>query len=109
MTRYFDPKDNNTILSFSSAASANDPRSLEGQFRKEQYFVLFEKQKGRCAICDKHQANSKTTFHVDHDHETGKVRGLLCGVCNSQLSRTRKDPELNQKAQDYLNQYKEPA
>lgn len=42
---------------------------------------LKEEQKGRCALCDK----ITKQFHVDHCHETGKVRGLLCGNCNKGL------------------------
>ena len=49
------------------------------QITLEEYDLLFEKQKGRCAICDKTE-NRKLA--VDHCHVTGKVRGLLCTKCN---------------------------
>ncbi len=47
-----------------------------------EYDRLLLEQKNSCAICGKHQSAMKTNFHVDHCHETGKVRGLLCDFCN---------------------------
>ncbi len=45
-------------------------------------------QEGRCAVCDEPPADGKR-LHVDHDHETGQVRGLLCGPCNFALGAMR--------------------
>lgn len=50
----------------------------------EEYGALLKKQKGVCAIC-KGINSSGRRLGVDHDHNTGVVRGLLCGPCNSQL------------------------
>ena len=47
-----------------------------------EYERLLEAQGGRCAICDQAVAG---TIAVDHDHATGKVRGLLCSGCNTAL------------------------
>ncbi len=47
----------------------------------DDYDKLFERQQGRCAVCRKEFA----VLHVDHDHVTGKVRGLLCGNHNRAL------------------------
>ncbi len=56
--------------------------------------VLYEKQEGCCAICGKHgdrpainekRKSSSGVLCVDHDHNTGAVRGLLCGGCNKAL------------------------
>ena len=49
----------------------------------EQYKKLLEEQKGVCAICGK--APNKRRLYVDHDHVTGRIRGLLCPACNQQL------------------------
>lgn len=46
------------------------------------YDKLFKKQKGKCKICN---STSKKRLNVDHCHETGKVRGLLCWNCNIAL------------------------
>ena len=52
----------------------------------EDYDVLLEEQQGGCAICErKTSGHSNYHFHVDHCHETGKVRGLLCTNCNRAL------------------------
>jgi len=55
----------------------------------EEYDVLFEKQSGVCAICDKPENLTKDgklhMLAVDHNHETLQVRGLLCMNCNTRL------------------------
>ncbi|MFE2712220.1 endonuclease domain-containing protein [Streptomyces mirabilis] len=57
---------------------------------------MLAKQAGLCAICrtvpELQRANTRTgrrwtPFHVDHDHATGAVRGLLCTPCNTTLGR----------------------
>ena len=65
-----------------------------------QYVALVRRQGGSCAICG---ALPKTQrLQVDHDHATGRVRGLLCYLCNYRLVPTRHTPELLRRAADYL-------
>jgi Recombination endonuclease VII len=55
----------------------------------EEYDALLEKQGSRCAICrseDPRNPRSPGVWSIDHDHETGKVRGLLCLYCNNHLA-----------------------
>lgn len=40
-----------------------------------------------CALCGKHKSNFKNSLHVDHNHKSGLVRGLVCFYCNHQLIR----------------------
>ena len=56
---------------------------LKGKYNMTQddYNTLFLAQQGRCAICGK-----EVKLVVDHNHETGKVRGLLCKICNYALA-----------------------
>lgn len=58
-------------------------------------------QHEQCAICD--QPFTKPP-HIDHDHATGRVRGLLCSWCNRALGLMLDDPARLQRAIDYLAQ-----
>ncbi len=49
----------------------------------EDYNAMFIEQRGRCAICGKHQSSLNRVLCVDHNHDTGKVRALLCNGCNT--------------------------
>ena len=51
----------------------------------EDYNTLFAVQKGCCALCGRHESEFKYRLCVDHDHETGEIRGLLCSKCNISL------------------------
>lgn len=63
-------------------------------------FELFvQAQSGRCLICQREEGES---LHVDHDHETGAVRGLLCGKCNKAIGLLDEDPALFRAAERYL-------
>lgn len=60
-------------------------------------------QEGRCAICGTDSPGGRWgKFHVDHDHLTGKVRGLLCWGCNALLGLARDCRETLVKAAEYL-------
>lgn len=50
------------------------------EFTEEQYLAHLHQQQGVCAIC-----RWPAILHVDHDHKTGAVRGLLCRACNMRL------------------------
>ena len=60
----------------------------------EQYDKMLEEQDNGCAICGTEESGGKGRFHVDHCHDTGKVRGLLCMPCNVALGGF-KDSVLN--------------
>lgn len=67
-----------------------------------RYRELYKKQEGKCAICKKHSALFKRKLNVDHNHQTGEVRGLLCDSCNRGIGYLRDSIELLQSAKDYL-------
>lgn len=67
-----------------------------------QYEELFESQEGNCAVCGRHQLEFKRRFDVDHNHDTGEVRGLLCHDCNRALGFLKDDPALAESAMNYL-------
>lgn len=66
------------------------------------YEALLEQQGGGCAICER-KPTKKISLHVDHDHRTGTVRGLLCFLCNNALGDLGDDAEHLRKAISYLN------
>lgn len=70
-------------------------------FTAVDYDRLYQIQQGKCAICFRHQVKTTKRFDVDHSHETGVVRGLLCSKCNTDLGR-KEDYEWNTKADKYL-------
>lgn len=72
-----------------------------------EYHRIFEIQGGACAICGKTPERDNRKLAVDHDHGTGKVRGLLCRNCNIGLGYFMDNPTLTAKATKYLSMWKE--
>ena len=70
----------------------------------EEYKRLLFLQGGKCAICGSKGggAKNKRRLGVDHCHSAGKVRGLLCSMCNTGIGHFNDNPELLRKAADYL-------
>jgi hypothetical protein len=67
------------------------------------YDRMLADQGGCCAICLAPEAKQfKGVFHVDHDHATGAVRGLLCRGCNHMLGVVGDDPKILERAIRYL-------
>jgi hypothetical protein len=64
-----------------------------------EFAKLLKDQKGVCAICGRNQIKS---LHVDHNHSTGNVRGLLCGQCNRAIGLFGESIELLMAAAVYL-------
>lgn len=58
----------------------------------EQYDEMLKRQGGVCAVCEKN-GHTKHPLHVDHDHETGQVRALLCAKCNIALGSMDEDAD----------------
>lgn len=68
----------------------------------EDYVEMFDNQNGVCAIC-KEECKTKNSLSVDHDHQTGKVRGLLCNSCNGGLGLFKDNINILRKAIEYLD------
>ena len=68
------------------------------------YQHLYQQQAGLCAICKVAESSNETSprLSVDHDHQTGAVRGLLCSACNAGLGMFKDDPGRLQAAISYL-------
>ena len=75
----------------------------------EQYEQLLNSQRNVCAICGQSETRTfrgiVSPLSVDHDHDTGKVRGLLCYGCNAGIGRLKDSPSFLTKAAHYLRSY----
>lgn len=70
------------------------------------YKNLLEKQNNVCAICENEETSRRyKTLSVDHCHNTGKIRGLLCSNCNRALGLFRDNIKILEKAVVYLNEH----
>ncbi len=76
----------------------------------ETFFQIIEEQAGKCAICCEELPDlmvyeqRRRGYAVDHNHETGKVRGLLCISCNSVLGLSKDNPDVLRRAARYLEE-----
>ena len=61
------------------------------------YDLMVDEQGGQCAIC-----GAKEKLYVDHNHDTGKIRGLLCNTCNRAIGLLRDDSITIYKAAEYV-------
>jgi hypothetical protein len=65
----------------------------------DEYLALVAQTGGQCPICMK----ATTSWHVDHDHQTGRVTGVVCSSCNiGALARTFHDPEFIRRLLAYV-------
>jgi len=67
---------------------------------ERQYQRQLRNQRGMCAICN--SLPNGTSLCVDHDHMTGKIRGLLCHACNIGIAKFDDDPNVMRRAIIYL-------
>jgi hypothetical protein len=85
-------------------ANIND-YGLESQ---AEFDALLKAQNGVCAICKQPETQvNRINLSVDHNHSTGKPRGLLCSVCNRGIGYLKDSVELVGAALDYLKKYQE--
>ncbi len=71
-------------------------------FKMSDYNRILESQNGLCKICCTDGTKHSKRLMVDHDHNTGIVRGILCGYCNTAISYLKDDVNLLNKAINYL-------
>lgn len=72
---------------------------------RKQADATIAKQKGLCAICSCPAGGKRhcSRLHVDHCHETGKFRGMLCSNCNKALGHAKDNSDILRKMADYLD------
>src|ERR687897_357738 len=83
--------------------SYNFPQYLKARYgvTPERYEAMKAAFEGRCPICQTPHTDDVSP-HVDHCHDTERVRGLLCRGCNLGLGYFRENPEALRRAVDYL-------
>ena len=72
-----------------------------------QYNKMIAQQNNKCCICKTaFTIDKKNSIHIDHDHESGKVRGILCSHCNVLLGYAREDISILRSAIRYITKHK---
>ena len=70
---------------------------------EDDFEAMLSQQGSRCAICRTATPGGKGSWHVDHDHKSNAIRGLLCHSCNLLLGHAKDDSRLLTAAIEYLN------
>jgi hypothetical protein len=84
---------NRTPERVQAAAERRRRRTLAGYgITPEEYDAIVERQGGGCICGSIHPGGRWRRFHVDHDHQTNRVRGVLCHGCNTALGLVDEDP-----------------
>jgi hypothetical protein len=104
-----DPAYRSKVKEKSSAYQRQNPKSKLKSVLKAYgltlsgYENLLQLQGGVCKVCSRSPDENKR-LEIDHDHATGRVRGLLCGLCNKGLGLFQDSPEILSKALQYLKE-----
>ena len=79
------------------------------KIKRDLYGILANEQNHKCAICNKSPVYGRHKYPrklaIDHNHKTGKIRGLLCRYCNLALGGFKDNIKLLKKAIEYLEEY----
>jgi hypothetical protein len=105
---------------WSRIARAANPEYHKSAFLKRRYGIdhhryneMLAAQNGCCGICGKTESNEiggkVISLAVDHDHQTGAIRALLCSACNTALGLFNDDPDLLDAAKQYLAKHAGPC
>jgi hypothetical protein len=99
-------------LAVANRARARRKRLAKYGLTADDYQSMMASQNGVCAICERpetvrqpHRIGGGESLAIDHDHATGKVRGLLCMTCNTAIGKLNDDPNLLRVAARYLEQH----
>ncbi len=104
----FDPGNRSVARQYCSPSCSSRSASMRRSYGVDpsDIWEMYEAQSHKCALCDSpieiNTGNAGTSAHIDHCHEQGHVRGLLCPQCNTGLGLFRDDPYLLSKASAYV-------
>lgn len=104
--------DNKDYVKETNTTNYNSLQRRELHYKKEynitleDYDTMYEAQGGKCKICGTEDPKTPKNgrFCVDHNHETGEVRGLLCSSCNRGIGLLQDNPDVILSAYKYLTQ-----
>ena len=120
-SKKWQPKDRDAFLASRREQKRKRMNTEEGKLQRrkealkhnygmslEEYNTLLESQQGCCAVCGTIEpGHNHRHFCVDHNHETGSVRGLLCHYCNRGLGFLGDSMKRVESLLAYLSRYKE--
>jgi hypothetical protein len=71
----------------------------------DSFQTLWDEQSGECAICSAslNRSLGPAGYAIDHNHDTGAVRGILCQLCNQGIGCLKDSPHILSRAMTYLN------
>ena len=90
------------------ASSRNARMKRHYGIDQARYEQMLAAQGGKCAICPATEPGGNGRWHVDHDHDTGEVRGLLCYRCNVGIGHLRHSPAIMLSAVKYVTKHITP-
>lgn len=97
----WEPKYKDSVLDRQSAYQIRKKYGI----KVDEYETLLKAQNGKCAICGRHYTELGKLLSVDHDHESGKNRSLLCNGCNLGLGNFEENISNLKKAINYLKKW----
>lgn len=71
----------------------------------DEYQSMYDKQNGLCEVCC---TSSERLLAVDHNHKTGRIRGLLCSQCNLAIGNSKEDVKILKNMIKYINKHNNP-
>jgi hypothetical protein len=73
---------------------------------REDFLLKYAAQDGACAICGRLcPADGAAGLHIDHDHVTGTIRGLLCSLCNNAVGLIKENSDVALKMAEYISSW----
>lgn len=105
---YKSPKSYGGYQALKSCKSCEKDRKLRNHLEKsygitlEEFEVMVQEQNNKCYLCGEGPSDVYGRLVVDHDHKTGKVRKLLCRMCNIHLSKVEACPDYLRRVTEYL-------
>lgn len=103
--KYYDPKKNSEKYNDNKDAVRNDRLKRKFGITLKEYNEKLISQEEKCAICGKVVEDNGKALAVDHNHNTGEVRGLLCNNCNAAVGFVGENIDIAKKMIKYLERW----